>query len=203
MNGPVITAVHVMAEPLKLSSSNRWASIFSSKIFNSGALTWNVSLLKRRDDVLDSTLHRCLNDINLEACGSRVEGFDYGISACERGCERRYVLEVSGLDRDGRGKLGVGVLPDVASADGHGKRGGDEGVDDGTADVTGCLRGMCQAYTVFSIGARGSLGKSTYAQDKHKGPSWEHNVIPLIKVSIRLCAGFGTKYRSSISDEFD
>jgi hypothetical protein len=85
-------------------------------------------------------------------------------------CSRSAVL----TETEG-GNFGIGVLPDVASADGHGKRGGDEGVDDGTADVTGCLRGRCHVYTVFSIGARGSLGKSTYAQDKHKGLSWEHN----------------------------
>jgi hypothetical protein len=53
--------------------------------------------------VLDSTLHRCLNDINLEACGGRVEGFDDGILTRERRYEGGFVLEVSGLDRETEG----------------------------------------------------------------------------------------------------
>jgi hypothetical protein len=120
----------------------------------------------RRDDVLDSTLHRCLNDINLEARGGRIEGFDDGILTCECCCEGRYVLEVSGLDRDGRGKLGIIVFPDVASTDGHGKRGGDEGVDDGTVDVTSCLGVRCQAHCLQYWSSK-FLDKSTYPQDKH------------------------------------
>ena len=71
---------------------------------------------------------------------------DDGILTCECCCEGRYVLEVDSLDRDGRGKLGINVFPDVASADGHGKRGGGEGGDDGTADVTSCLGVSCQAH---------------------------------------------------------